>query len=231
MAAAGRPGAPRLHPVIGLKDLLALVRRRGVEPGELAIVEAKVDGVLVIAYAGRLYDRRGSRPPRYLIDALARSGALGALLELSERYVLMVEVVSAAGPAWLPQARDHDVAAYLVDAYAPRERTRTDLEAAIFRSKALDTFERLELARGCGLELPPFRLARVGSLQHLKALARHEAERAVRRGYEGVVLKLFERYGTRIRVKPFSWMGCVEAKYVPPRPWSSTRARGGTPSI
>jgi hypothetical protein len=205
--------AKPLHPVIGLRHLVALVRRGLVVLGGEAILEAKVNGVLVVAVKGRLYTKYGRKAPRYVVEGLRLSGDLDAVLEMSRRYIVMVEVYSSKPPAWVPTRSPRSLRAYLVDLYKPPSSMDERLPALVYRSRVVDSFERADLAKDYGLHIPPIVMLPAeeeGLVNAVKLLARRWAAY----GYEGAVLKLFEHRGSRIKLHPFRRMRCIEAKYV-----------------
>ena len=196
----------RLHPVVRFAELLGMAGRGELRVSGGVVVEEKVDGVLVVAFQGRLYSGSGSRLPAYIVRGLCSAVDCHRLLRTSEAVALYVEVYSAEGPpAWQPCRRcRRDWRAYLVDAY----RVRGGVLAPA-RLVTLDPGERLRLAEDLGLELPRSVEAPCRNLACVTRLAAQTVDGL--RAVEGVVVKLYASRGHTLPAR-MRGLGVLEAK-------------------
>ncbi len=186
----------RLYTVVPLWEAERLARRRRLAISGSIVVEEKLDGVLLVAYDGRLYTGSGRRAPQRLLRGLEEAGAGDALEASRGGRLIYIEFYGRCVPGETGLHRSYPGpchrAAFLDAARAPSHAGPVGEAAAVAR--LVQHPERLGYAEAAGLEEPRGLVleaagTRPGDLLSLLALYP---------GAEGAVVKLYSSMGHRL---------------------------------
>ncbi len=186
----------RLYTVIPLWEAERLARRGRLTVDGSIVVEEKLDGVLLVAYDGRLYTGSGRRAPARLARGLEETGAGDAVEASRGGRLIYIELYGRCVPGETGLHRSYPGpchrAAFLDAARAPGYAGPVEEAAAVAR--LVQHPERLGYAEAAGLEEPrrivlEARRARPSDLLGLLALYP---------GSEGAVVKLYRSMGHRL---------------------------------
>jgi len=186
----------RLYTVVTLWEAERLARRRRLEVSGALVVEEKLDGILLVAYDGRLYTGSGRRAPPRLRRGLEEAGAGDAVEASRGGKLVYIELYGRCVPGETGLHRSYPGpchrAAFLDAAVAPAHAGPVTEAAALAR--LVQHPERLGYAEGAGLEKPRGLVLDAGRLSPgglLDLLALYP-------GAEGVVVKLYRGMGHRL---------------------------------
>ncbi len=179
----------RLHPVITLPQYISLARRRRLVVQGEAVLEAKLDGYLVIAYENRLFMGSGRRAPSWVYKVLDIIGVDTSLIGGRVAYLELYG--RCLTPGGYHRRDRHCYRAALVDASRPYSWS-SGVEDTILFSQSLGLVDRLALAERIGAETPP---AKTVVLHRAPSAAVLRNMLTVFNEYEGYVLKLYRDKG------------------------------------
>lgn len=179
----------RLHPVITLPVYERLLRRGRLRVHGELVLEAKLDGYLVIVYGNRLYMGSGRRAPSWVYKAMNQAGV--DITGMGSRAAFIEIYGKCLTPNGFHKMDKYCYRAALVDAASPYSYTSSIEEIALL-SRSLGLSDRIELAERIGAESPHVEtifLDYAPSPQQLREML------TVFSRYEGYVLKLYSEKG------------------------------------